>query len=223
MRKDSLQVDPASYPELLAAPRVWGSFRPLHVEDRRIALVAQASQTAALAYAVGALGVLSAAVLLLVPLGLAVWSPLGALALVLAGWLLLRAARELSPPTLVIDEDRREVRGVPDTTLALRPVIVPLEAVDAVTLTVAQVRPSSGSGQHSLAWLELTRTAPAPGLRGPRSEERALASWAEARDQLVPLGLELARRLGCPLRLRYQGWPDTQGPIQREISPAPRT
>ncbi len=216
MRRDALQVDPATVPELLAAPGAYGSFEAVRVEDAVLSLRAQASATAALGYGVLVLLIGAGLLALLKPLGWKVWLPIAIPALVLAGWATAQIHSQWRPAVLVVAQDR--VIGAPSSWFP-RTIAVEPAAIEAVLLVTAQVRPSSGSGQHSLSWIALTRKDGGPALRGPRSEDRALAAWAEGRDQLLPLALELSRRLSCPLRLRYEGWPDTKEPIQREVAP----
>lgn len=215
-RRDALAVDPATVPDLLAVPGAFGDYQAVRNEAEILEIREGAALVAGAGFASLAVAVAVGTALLLPALGFAVWVPIALPAGALGLWACLRALAHVRPASLLVDRGSRLVRGVSGGGWLPRQRWASAEQVEAVVLETRQVRPSAGSGQHSVAVLSVALRGGAV-LKGPRSEERALASWAEARDQLLPLGLELSRRLGCPLRLRYLGWPDAGGPIERVV------
>lgn len=213
-RPDALSVDPAAVSELRVAPGAFGSWEPVRVEAERLELRESTTLMAGAGFAALAVGVAVGAALLLPALGLAVWIPIALPAAALGLWACLRALASVSPATLRVDGAHAQVLGVDRARWLARPRWRRAEDVEAVLLETRQVRPASGSGQHSVAEITLA-LRDGRRLRGPRSEERALARWQEARDQLLPLAVTLARLVGRPLRLRYLGWPEHREPIER--------
>lgn len=154
------------------------------------------------------------------PLGIAALVCLMPLALPL-----LNGLRGTLPVSLQVDADR--VRGAVRQRMETAGLLwtlnggdlqVPVDRVAAVLLTVRRVRPGTGTGRYSQAELALALDpAGQRQLAGPRSPELGEGVWAEARGALLPLGVALARRLRCPLRVIYEGWPGEREPVVREL------
>ena len=84
----------------------------------------------------------------------------------------------------------------------------PVGSVAGVALEVVQWRAIRGPGATSRATLGVDVTVGGKAVRlvGPSTEELPLPDWPEARDQLLPLAVALARRLGCGVTLTYRGF-----------------
>lgn len=217
-REDVFAVELQGVPRFDTSARAVGSFRVARVEGGRIELQERGSVVAGLAFLALSLATVAVAAALLRSLGPAVGAPLALPTLGLGLWALLCALRSFLPPVLRVDTSAGQVSGRPLGAWLPRQVSGSVLAVDAVTVEVRQVRPPSGTGQHSFARLELTRKDGAAPLEGPKSEERAEAAWEACRDELLPLALELAKRLGRPARVRYVGFRDHLEPVVREVS-----
>lgn len=229
MSEIGLELNPSQIPAWDGAA---GDFVVVSREDARLDL--QRPPGAGLALWAGLmaghglleLGAIAGLVLGVVPAWLAVSALIFLAPFVLV---FLNGLRGELPTALRLDGEQRRVWGTQREKMTTAGIFwtrnggatwVPAAQATAILLDVQRTRPETGTGRTSRASLSVALDAVGSRqLVGPRSAEKAELAWADARAELLPLGLELARRLGVPLRVRHLGWPGVRAPIERELRP----